>query len=238
MPYAKCVHASDYDLAAVAKVIGEPARATMLLRLMDGQAHAASALAAAAGVSQSTASAHLSHLVDAGLVTVRAEGRRRLHVLASAEVAAAVEALGCIAPLLPVESLNQARTGSKLQFARACYSHLGGSLAVGITRQLLADGAIAMDADQRSIELLTLDHQLLCALGIDSLAIGSGPVAWGCLDWTEQQPHLAGRLGTAMLTALLSKGWLLRRRHDRALDLTDEGERSLSRCLGGLALPV
>lgn len=232
------MHANDYDLAAVAKVIGEPARATMLLRLMDGQAHTASALAAAAGVSQSTASAHLSHLVDAGLVTVQTEGRRRMHVLASGDVAAAVEALGCIAPLLPVESLNQARTGSKLQFARACYSHLGGSLAVGITRRLLDDGAIAMDADQRGIELLTFDHQLLRGLGIDSLATGSGPVAWGCLDWTEQQPHLAGRLGTAILTALLSKGWLLRRRNDRALDITDEGERSLSGWLGGLALPA
>ncbi|AEH09020.1 MULTISPECIES: ArsR/SmtB family transcription factor [Protofrankia] len=232
------MHASDYDLAAVAKVIGEPARATMLLRLMDGQAHAASALAAAAGVSQSTASAHLSHLADAGLITVRAEGCRRLHVLASADVAAAVEALGCIAPLLPVESLTQARTGSKLQFARACYSHLGGSLAVGVTRHLLDDGVISMDADRHSIELLTLDHQLLRALDITTLSAGSGPVARGCLDWTEQQPHLAGRLGTAILAALLSKGWLLRRRHDRALDLTDEGERGLRRCLTELAVPV
>lgn len=221
------MHAADYDLAAVAKVIGEPARATMLLRLMDGQAHAASDLAAAAGVSQSTASGHLAHLVSAGLVAVQAEGRRRLHVLASADVAAAIEALGCIAPLLPVESLRQAQAGSKLQFARACYSHLGGALAVALTRHLARDGVIGLAGHDRAAALLTLDHRLLRDLGITSLAAGSGPVLRECLDWTEQQPHIAGRLGTALLSGLLSHGWLTRRPHDRALNLTPLGSDRL-----------
>lgn len=222
-------HVGDVDLASVAKAIGEPARASMLLRLMDGQAHTASDLAAAAGVKPSTASTHLAHLLAAGLVAVNTQGRCRLHVLASADVAAAIEALGCVAPLLPVESLNQARTGSKLQFARVCYSHLGGALAVSITRRLIDDNAVALCSKTAAAQLITLDHPLLRDLSITSLTSGSGPAVRACSDWTERQPHLAGRLGTSLLSALLSNGWLRRRRRDRALDLTDEGRRSLLR---------
>ncbi|WP_099024376.1 ArsR/SmtB family transcription factor [Mycolicibacterium palauense] len=232
------MYAADYDLAGVAKVIGEPARAAMLLRLMDGQAHTASDLAAAAGVTPSTASTHLSHLLAAGLVTVSTQGRRRLHALASADVAAAIEALGCIAPLLPVESLKQARAGSKLQIARVCYSHLGGALAVGLTRRLIDDGAVTMDAGRQVARVLTLEHPLLASLAVTSLAGGSGPAIRGCLDWTEQQPHVAGRLGTAMLSGLLGNGWLRRRRHDRALDVTDEGRQFLRRYFVGLDIPA
>ncbi|MGH8967547.1 MAG: ArsR/SmtB family transcription factor, partial [Actinomycetes bacterium] len=79
---------ADCDLAATARAIAEPARAVMLLRLLDGRRHTARELADAAGVSPSGASTHLRRLVDAGLVSVHADGRRRLHALASPQVAA------------------------------------------------------------------------------------------------------------------------------------------------------
>jgi DNA-binding transcriptional ArsR family regulator len=217
------VTAADYDLAATGRAIAEPARAAMLLRMMDGQAHSARDLAEAADISPSTASPHLRHLIEAGLVIVTVAGRRRLHSLASPEVAAAIEALAAISPLLPVESLRQARTGSRLQLARVCYSHLGGSLAVTLANQLVNAGAVEPLASGEVGILRTLDHPLLAALSITDLSHGAGPALRGCLDWTERSAHLAGRLGSAMLSALLDLGWLTRQPRDRSLTLTQTG---------------
>jgi hypothetical protein len=56
-----------------------------------------------------------------------------------------------------------------------------------------------------------------------------GPAVRGCLDWTEGAPHLAGRLGSALLAALLAHRWLLRRPRDRALTITGPGREQLRR---------
>lgn len=219
--------ASDYDLAAAGRAIAEPARAAMLLRMMDGQAHTARDLAAAARLRPSAATAHLRRLVDARLVSVTASGRQKLHTLASPEVATAIEALAAISPLLPVESLRAARAGTQLQVARACYSHLGGALSVAIGDRLAADGIVDPLIRGEAGHVRTLDHPLLSALAITELPAGSGPAVRGCLDWTEAAPHLAGRLGSAILSALLDQKWLLRRPKDRALNITDLGNARL-----------
>lgn len=220
------VHA-DFDLAATGRVIADPARAAMLLRMMDGRDHTAADLAQAAGLTASAASAHLRHLVESRLVTVTVAGRRRLHALASTEVAAAIEALAMVSPLLPVESLRQARTGSRLQIARVCYSHLGGGLAVAITSTLITDGAITPLAGHSPGSLCSLDHPLLRTLAITSIPAGSAPLVRGCPDWTERTPHLAGRVGSTLMSAMLEHRWLLRRPRDRALIITDTGAHHL-----------
>jgi DNA-binding transcriptional ArsR family regulator len=230
------VPASDYDLAAAGRAIAEPARAAMLLRMMDGQAHTARDLAAAARLRPSAATAHLRRLVDARLVSVTASGRQKLHTLASPEVATAIEALAAISPLLPVESLRAARAGTQLQVARACYSHLGGALSVAIGDRLAADGIVDPLIRGETGHVRTLDHPLLSALAITELPAGSGPAVRGCLDWTEGAPHLAGRLGSAILSALLDQKWLLRRPKDRALNITDLGNARLDEL--GLTLTV
>lgn len=219
--------ASDYDLAAAGRAIAEPARAAMLLRMMDGQARTARDLAAAAQLRPSAATAHLRRLVDARLISVTVSGRQKLHTLASPEVATAIEALAAISPLLPVESLRAARTGTQLQMARACYSHLGGALSVAIADRLATDGIVDPLIRGQAGHVRSLDHPLLGALAITELPAGSGPAVKGCLDWTERAPHLAGRLGTAILTALLDQKWVLRRPKDRALNITELGNAHL-----------
>jgi hypothetical protein len=57
----------------------------------------------------------------------------------------------------------------------------------------------------------------------------SRPTARPCPDWTERRPHLAGRLGAALLTGMLDAAWLSRRTSDRALRLTPTGRTALSR---------
>src|SRR5437868_7759180 len=95
----------DADVAAVAALIGEPARAAFLLALMDEEALPARELAARARVSPSTASGHLAKLVSGGLVAAERVGRHRYFRLAGPTVAVALEALSAIAPESPVRSL-------------------------------------------------------------------------------------------------------------------------------------
>ncbi|RVB68240.1 winged helix-turn-helix domain-containing protein, partial [Mesorhizobium sp. M7A.F.Ca.CA.002.03.2.1] len=56
------------DIARIASLVGDPARANMLNALMGGTALTASALALEAGVSLPTASSHLGKLMEGGLL--------------------------------------------------------------------------------------------------------------------------------------------------------------------------
>ena len=80
------------DVSIVAALIGDPARANMLMALMSGLALSGTELAAEAGVTLSTASGHLAKLERAGLVAARKQGRTRYFRFADPDVAAAVEA--------------------------------------------------------------------------------------------------------------------------------------------------
>ncbi|MEQ1493428.1 MAG: winged helix-turn-helix domain-containing protein, partial [Terricaulis sp.] len=75
------------NIAAIAAMVGDPARANMLTALLNGDAFTASELALEAGVTKQTASSHLSKLVDGSLVAVEAQGRHRYYRLADADVA-------------------------------------------------------------------------------------------------------------------------------------------------------
>ncbi len=81
------------NIAAIAAMVGDPARANMLTALLNGAALTASELALEAGVSKQTASSHLGKLVDGGLVAVEAQGRHRYYRLANADVAGLLETL-------------------------------------------------------------------------------------------------------------------------------------------------
>src|SRR4051794_7128084 len=97
----------DLDIAGIAALIGDPARAAMLLALGSGQALSASELAESARVRRSTASSHLAKLVDGGLLTVESRGKGRYYRVAGPEVAHAIEALGAVAQPRPVRALSE-----------------------------------------------------------------------------------------------------------------------------------
>jgi DNA-binding transcriptional ArsR family regulator len=86
----------EVNVAAVAGLFGDPARAAMLTALADGRALPARDLARRAGVSPATATSHLRRLVDGGLVRVRVQGRHRYHELTGPHVAAVLEALALL----------------------------------------------------------------------------------------------------------------------------------------------
>ena len=81
------------DIARLAALIGDPARANMLTALMSGKALTVSELATEAGVTLQTASAHIAKLEKGGLIRLRKQGRHRYAALASADVADLIEKL-------------------------------------------------------------------------------------------------------------------------------------------------
>ncbi|QKV78453.1 helix-turn-helix transcriptional regulator [Amycolatopsis sp. Hca4] len=214
------------DIATVAQAIGEPARAAMLLQLMDGGEHTARALAAVAGIAPSTASSHLRRLGEADLIEVTDAGRQRLHRLAGPAVAQLVEALAALAPPRLPDRFQPDPPAGPLLRARVCYGHLAGQLGVDLAVVLREDGVVGDLAPGETSVVRTFDHPVLAALGIGELP-GAGPAVRACLDWSHGTVHLAGALGTALLTALLGAGWLRRRPRGRALRITETGRRRL-----------
>jgi len=101
------------------------------------------------------------------LTTVTRSGRHRYYTLSSDEVARALEALQGLAPARPVRSLRDARTGSALTFARHCYDHLAGQLAIQVTTALTRTGALAPLAAAEKGTLLDPAHPFLAQLGLD-----------------------------------------------------------------------
>src|SRR6266704_2331374 len=84
------------DVARIASLLADPARARILRTLIDGTMRPAGELAYAGNISAQSASAHLAKLVDAGLRSLEAQGRHRYFRIASAEVADAIESLGSL----------------------------------------------------------------------------------------------------------------------------------------------
>ncbi|MGH2486372.1 MAG: ArsR/SmtB family transcription factor, partial [Ktedonobacterales bacterium] len=128
----------------VAALIGEPARATILMSLFGGESRPATDLASRCRLTPQTVSAHLAKLVEGGLLTVDQRGRHKYYRLAGPEVGHALEALNVLAPRRPVRSLRQSEEVNVLRYARTCYDHLAGALGVGLTDTLRARGNIEL----------------------------------------------------------------------------------------------
>ncbi|MFC9235591.1 ArsR/SmtB family transcription factor [Streptomyces decoyicus] len=247
---------TETDVAHVAAAIGDPSRAKVLLALAGGGALPASALAAEAGVSNSTISGHLARLLDARLLTVELDGRHRYYRLATTDVARALEQLALIARPLPVRSLNADTRAKALLRARLCYDHLAGRLGVAVMsalqeREILAaegrgSGGRSPDAGAGAgaggpgtgspdvaYVLTAHGRQELAAFGVetDRLPRRRASVRY-CVDWAEQRHHLAGALGAALTTRLFDLEWLRHGKYRRVVHLTDAGREGLATTFG------
>ena len=80
-------------LARLAALLADGTRAAFCLALLDGRAWSAGELARYAAVAPSTASAHLTLLVDGGLLRQTRQGRHRYVQLADPAVAQLIEDL-------------------------------------------------------------------------------------------------------------------------------------------------
>jgi DNA-binding transcriptional ArsR family regulator len=216
------------DFAAVAGLLGHPARSAMVDALMAGEGLSAGELARAAGVAPSTASQHLGRLVDGGLVTVVADGRQREHRLAGPEVAEALEALARICPPTPVRSLRHAGARDALAHARTCYDHLAGAVGVALADALEDRGWLAPNGE--GWQVTEAGEAGLAAAGVDVAAARHTRRAFArrCIDWTERRPHIAGALGAAIADRARDQRWVRRRPGSRGVAVTPAGRQALA----------
>jgi DNA-binding transcriptional ArsR family regulator len=231
------------DFATVAGLIGEPVRAAILAALVDGRALPAGELAFIGNVAPQTASFHLRKLLDASLVSVERQGKHSYYRLTNDAVAAALEALAALGPVrkqvaLRSQSLRASERVKELRFARSCYKHLAGQLAVEIAHTLVARGFLEARAD-RLYCLTPLGREWFCHLGVVSSASEHRQEHSGraCIDWTERRHHVGGPLGVALLSRLKELGWLIAIPETRAVRVTHTGIRELH-CQLGLTIPA
>jgi DNA-binding transcriptional ArsR family regulator len=212
------------DIARIASLVGDPARANMLTALMDGGTLTASELALEASVGLPTASSHLSKLIDGGLLTVASQGRHRYYALAGTEVAAMIEAISGVAANAGPQRVRPGPRDAAMREARVCYDHLAGERAVAMLDGFLAQGILRRNGDE--IRLGKSAPARFAAVGIDTASFEGQrrPVCRACLDWSVRRSHLAGALGAAILDKILAEKWARREPEGRAIVFSPKGK--------------
>jgi DNA-binding transcriptional ArsR family regulator len=214
------------NIARIAGLVGDPARAEILTALMTGQALTATELVGVAGLTKQTVSGHLAKLVDAQLLSVEHQGRHRYFRLADPDVAHLLESLMGIAFRTGAVRVRSSPREPALRRARVCYDHLAGDLGVAamdslVERRMLrvADGAP---------ELTRRGREFCVELGIalEPLSRQKRPLCRTCLDWSVRRPHLAGALGAAILSRCFELGWARRATGSRVVQFSTAGERA------------
>ena len=223
---------AEPDISEIAALVGEPSRATMLVALLGKDALPASELAHKAYISPQTASSHLSKLVAGKLLAVERHGRHRYYRLASDEVGRFIETLASLAPpprVSPHKELDE--EAKAIRYARTCYDHLAGKVAVELARAMVSGGWLKRAG--RNFEVTAVGERGLNNLGISTEEIRQSRRAFAlqCLDWSERQHHIAGALGAALMERMLTLKWVARTRGTRCVRVTLEGRKALHRLL-------
>jgi DNA-binding transcriptional ArsR family regulator len=223
------------DIAMVASLVGDPARANMLTALLSGRALTASELAQEAGITPQTASSHLSKLETGGLIEPEKQGRHRYYRLTGTDVAGVLEGLAGVAARA---GHMRVRTGPKdpaLRRARICYDHLAGDLGVQMLDSMKKQRLIRQGKD--SMELTGEGKRFISkALQIDADALihPRRPVCKACLDWSERRHHLAGTLGAAIMERFTELKWAARdpTPGSRVMNFSRNGEKRFAALFG------
>jgi len=223
----------DPDIARIAGLLADPARARIVWTLIDGTTRPAGELAFAANTSAQSASTHLAKLVNGGLLACEAQGRHRYFRIASAEAARVIESLASFSaatrPRTPPTPPLVKAMPSQFLYARTCYDHLAGETAVDVLDGMLNAGWLT--GDGQDFMATRSGGRRLTALGIDvdSARSGRRTFARGCVDLTQRRLHLAGALGAALLDVYLKQKWIQRSPRSRIVSITQKGREAFKR---------
>ena len=217
------------DIAPVAALLGDPARANMLTALLAGQALTAGELAREAGVTAQTASSHLAKLSAGGMIAPRRQGRHIYYALAGSDVAALLERLMSLAERTGHRRTRTGPAEPALRNARVCYDHLAGDLGVALFDGLIADRMLARRGEE--LALTRKGGEAMRDFGIDLAAASSARrvLCKDCLDWSVRRSHLAGGLGAALLKRFYDLGWARREKNSRVVTFTPPGLRAFEK---------
>ncbi|OBQ77583.1 winged helix-turn-helix domain-containing protein [Mesorhizobium sp. WSM3873] len=215
------------DIARIASLVGDPARANMLNALMGGTALTASELALEAGVSLPTASSHLSKLMDGGLLTLASQGRHRYYGLAGPQVAGMLEAIIGVAEAVGPKRVRPGPRDAAMRVARVCYDHLAGEQAVAMLDRLVDRKLLLRQEHEIRLSPSAISH--FAALGIEIDSKAKRPICRACLDWSVRRSHLAGALGAAILDKVIVEKWARRDKDSRAVVFSPKGKQEFER---------
>ncbi|WP_024511078.1 metalloregulator ArsR/SmtB family transcription factor [Bradyrhizobium sp. ARR65] len=210
----------------ITQALSDPAREAMVSALADGRALPAGELAAIAGISPQSASAHLQKLVDARVLAVWAQGRFRYYRIADDEVALLVESLVNLATKAEGAARRRASVPEALRQSRSCYHHLAGELGVLLSDAMIRRKLVALEGRTGHVTAAGLAW---CDAEDIDFTPAHAPHVRLCNDWTQRVPHLSGPLPNAVLRHLLESRCLVRRRLPRALQLTRTGRAFFNR---------
>jgi DNA-binding transcriptional ArsR family regulator len=219
------------DLAAIAALVGDPARANILCALLDGRALTASELAYAAHITPQTASGHLAKLAAAKLICAAQQGRHRYFRLAGQHIAQMLESISAVAAIAPPR-LRPIRIEQTMRKARMCYDHIAGELGVTLADSLQQHHHIELGEDGGVVT--DSGEVFFRTLGIDLGAARGSRRAFckPCVDWSERRAHIAGAVGAAIATRLMDLRWIARKRDSRALTITPIGWSKIEQTFG------
>ena len=223
------------DIAVIAALLGDPARANMLTALLSGRALTASELSQEAGITPQTASSHLSKLEAGGLIEQDKQGRHRYYRLADPDVAGVLEGLAGLAARAGHLRVRPGPKDPALRRARICYDHLAGDLGVrmldsmqqhNLVRRHRLDIELTADGERFLQEMLQIDR--------DALRHPRRPVCKACLDWSERRHHLAGMLGASLMNRFNDLKWAARdpAPGSRVIRFTRQGEKRFAALFG------
>jgi DNA-binding transcriptional ArsR family regulator len=219
------------DMAAIAALVGDPARANILCALLDGRALTASELAYAAHITPQTASGHLAKLSTAKLISAAQQGRHRYFRLAGQHIAQMLESISAVAAIAPPR-LRPIRIDDTMRQARMCYDHIAGRLGVVLADSLREHGRVEFADDGG---LVTPSGEAFFAkLGLDLSGARQSRRVFcrPCIDWSERRAHLAGSVGAALADRLMDLRWIARKRDTRALTITPIGWGKIEQTFG------
>ena len=214
-------------VSEVAALVGNPARANILMALADGRALTATELACAARVSPQTTSEHLAMLRQANLLALTKQGRHSYFRLASPKIARMLESIMVVAADGPQRYRPRWNGDDQLRTARTCYDHIAGRLGVALTDALTRRKHIVLTDDGGMVT--RAGEKFLPEFGIDlgEAREGRRTFCRPCLDSSERRPHLAGALGAAVADRCFELGWVARLPESRALKISTKGELGL-----------
>ena len=213
-------------LSQVAQMISSPARAAMLLALADGRALPASELACRAGISNQTASEHLTLMKKMGVLCVEKCGRHRYYRVINARMMEALEDYLAASSEIRVGERSDISRILPLRQARMCYDHLAGRLGVVLAEKMQEKKWVFLEG--RDFKVTSNGRDRFEQFGIDCSELeGSRRLfARRCIDWSERKPHIGGVLGAALASHFMKIDWIRRSTGSRVVFLTNEGRRS------------
>ena len=223
---------AEQKFISISALICEPTRAKMLWNLLDGRAYTASELSFVADISSTSASNHLTKLLEAEIIKVEAQGRHRYYSLSSPEVANAVEALASLSNNSATKNIKKEVEKFGVKYCRTCYDHLAGFVGVKIIEALELKGFVAKSETEYKISGKGWEWFLLFNISKDEFKNNRRSITRQCLDWSERRPHLAGQLGAIFLEKMFERKWFKKVQFSRELVITSKGRQELYDLLG------